>query len=133
MNDFSTFTTETFIRYGILLIIFLCIGGLSTYLKDYISEKLNQYILKNIQNRVRNVINRGNFRQIDLTEYGKYNTLITADTELIAGFYSNIVFPMMNGVLQFSLAMYFVVKNSWELALIILCISFVLYLCTKAV
>ncbi len=123
VNDFSTFTTETFIRYGILLIIFLCIGGLSTYLKDYISEKLNQYILKNIQNRVRNVINRGNFRQIDLTEYGKYNTLITADTELIAGFYSNIVFPMMNGVLQFSLAMYFVVKNSWELALIILCIS----------
>jgi ABC-type multidrug transport system fused ATPase/permease subunit len=123
VNDFSTFTTETFIRYGILLIIFLCIGGLSTYLKDYISEKLNQYILKSIQNRVRNVINRGNFRQIDLTEYGKYNTLITADTELIAGFYSNIVFPMMNGVLQFSLAMYFVVKNSWELALIILCIS----------
>ena len=123
VNGFSSFTTDLFIRDGVLLVIFLTIGGLSTYLKDYISEKLNQHIQKNLQKRIRTSLYNGDFRKVEQTEYGKYNTLLIADTELIAGFYSNIVFPIVNGILQFSLAMYFMMKNCWELGFIIMGIS----------
>ncbi|HOO33455.1 MAG TPA: ABC transporter ATP-binding protein, partial [Thermotogota bacterium] len=124
INNIHSLTSSSFIQFGIGLIVVLCIGGFSTYFSAVFSEKMTQHIQKRLQNKIRFAIQKGEYKKVEQTEYGKYNTLMISDTELIAGFFPKIIFPMISGSLQFSLGLYFAFKNCWELGFIILGISF---------
>ena len=123
INSLNVWSISQFIQYGLFLVIVLVIGGLSSYYKAVISEKTLQQGLNRLQERIIASVDTGSFREVEQIEYGNYHTLMASDSEKIAGFYPMVVFPLLNGTIQFSTALYFVFRNSWELGLILIGIS----------
>jgi len=123
INSLNVWSISQFIQYGLFLVIVLVIGGLSSYYKAVISEKTLQQGLNKLQERIIASVDTGSFREVEQIEYGNYHTLMASDSEKIAGFYPMVVFPLLNGTIQFSTALYFVFRNSWELGLILIGIS----------
>src|SRR6056297_1858627 len=123
VNSLTIWSNSQFIQYGLFLVIVLVIGGLSSYFKAVVSEKTLQQGLKRLQRRIIAAVDNSAFREVEQIEYGKYHTLKTSDCEKIAGFYPMVVFPILSGAIQFSTALYFVFRNSWELGFILIGIS----------
>ncbi len=131
VNSLNVWSSEQFIQYGLYLVIVLVIGGLSSYFKAVVSEKTVQQGLNRLQGRIITVVDKGSFREIEQIEYGKYHTLMMSDSEKIAGFYPMIVFPLLSGAIQFSTAMYFAFRNSWEVALVLIGFSLFSFIVPK--
>jgi len=123
LNSIPSWSMENFWQYSAILITILVLGTLSTYLIAVFKEKVIQHSCKKLQDKLRNSITQGNYREIEKKQYGDYHTLMTSDTEKLASLYPSIIFPMIGGGVQFISAVYFVFSRSWELALIILALS----------
>jgi len=123
VNEGSTFSAEQFVIHFILIISVLITGAICTYMISLFAEKSIQNSQKKIQLKLRESINTGLYAEVEKTEYGKYHTLMTSDTELVSSFYPKVIIPMIGGAVQFVFAVYFAFKNSWEIALIILGIA----------
>jgi len=131
INRFNSWSVDIIIQYGILIAFILFVGAISSYLNSVFSEKSIQKGQERLQEKLRNSINGGSYRKIEQIEYGKYHTLLTSDTEKVSSFYPTVIFQMIGGAIQFSLAMYFIFRNSWEYALIILGITSFSFLVSK--
>ena len=123
IDNIHLVNTNLFLKFIFMMIFILCLGGISAYFNTSYSEKIVQNSCKKQQNQIRRSLNTSSFRKFEKINYGTYSTVMNVDTVLVANLYPKIIFPIIKGILQFSLALYFAFKNSWELAFIILGIA----------
>ncbi len=97
--------------------------GISFYLVGLAKVKITEEKRNNLQEKLLSKLINTKLYKVENLSKGNFQTIIEDDVDTLANFNQSIVFPLVGGLLQFGLGIYYGINNSVLLTVIIIALT----------